>query len=290
MKGVFYMNNEKNKKLWLKKCEETLRIGGRSETTIRNYTYGIKHFLNNYSNQTKISTFNEEKIIKYMQKEYINNNCSANTYNFYLSIIKFFYSVCFNKEFSKRTLPKSRIPRRLPKIISKQDFLYLLNQDKNLEHKCWLLLAFCSGLRVEEIANLKIEDINSKEHKLKVFGKGNKERYTILPDVTIKFLRLFYKSKNMKIKKGYLFKGTKGNEHISKHTIGNYFTSLSNEMNLEDGISLHTLRYSFATYYLMNGGNAFILKEMLGHRSLSTTAIYIHLANNFNQLEGIRYV
>lgn len=94
----------------------------------------------------------------------------------------------------------------------------------------------------------------------------------------------------MKVKSGYLFKGTEGNEHISKNTIGNYFTNLSKELQLDDGISFHTLRHSFATYYLMNGGNAFVLKDMLGHRSLSTTAIYIHLANNFNQLEGIKYV
>ena len=283
------MNNEKNKKDWLKKCEETLELGGRSKTTIRNYTYAINHFLDSYSSKTKISDFDENRIIEYMKKEYINKNCSANTYNFNLCVIKFFYSVCFNKEFSKKTLPKSKIPRRLPKIISKQDFLYLLNIEKNLEHKCWLLLSFCSGLRVEEIAILKIEDIDSKNHKLKVLGKGNKERYTILPDITIKFLRLFYLSRKMKIKKGFLFKGTEGNEHISKNTIGNYFTSLSKSLNLEEGISFHTLRHSFATYYLMNGGNTFALKDMLGHRSLSTTAIYIHLANNFNQLEGIKY-
>lgn len=284
------MNNEKNKKIWLKKCEETLELGGRSKTTIRNYTYSINHFLNSYNNNTKISDFKEETIIEYMKKNYINNNCSANTYNFHLSVIKFFYSVCFNKEFSKRTLPKSKVPRRLPKIISKQDFIYIINNDNNLEHKCWLLLSFCSGLRIEEIATLKIEDIDSKNHKLRIIGKGNKERNTILPDITIKFLRLYYKSKKMKVKTGYLFKGTEGNEYISKNTIGNYFTNLSKELHLEEGISFHTLRHSFATYYLMNGGNSFILKDMLGHRSLSTTAIYIHLANNFNQLEGIKYV
>ena len=284
------MNNEENKKIWLKKCEKTLELGGRSKATIRNYTYAINHFLNSYSFKTKISEFNEDKIIQYMQKEYINKNCSANTYNFNLSVIKFFYSVCFNKEFSRRTLPKSKVPRRLPKILSKTIFISLFNSEKSLEHKCWLLLAFCSGLRVEEIATLKIENIDSRNHKLKIIGKGNKERYTILPDITIKFLRLFYLSRKMKISGGYLFKGTEGNEYISPNTIGNYFTNLSKENNLEDGISFHTLRHSFATYYLMNGGDAFILKDMLGHRSLSTTAIYIHLANNFNNLKGIKYV
>lgn len=283
------MNNEKNKKDWLKRCEETLELGGRSKVTIRNYIYAINHFLNNYGPKTKISGFDENRIIEYMKKEYINKNCSANTYNYNLAIIKFFYSVCFNKEFSKRTLPKSKVPRRLPRIISKQDFIYLFNNENNLEHKCWLLLAFCSGLRIEEISILKIEDIDSLNHKLKVIGKGNKERYTVLPDISIECLRLFYLSRKMKIKKGYLFKGTEGNEHISKNTIGNYFTNLSKDINLEDGITFHTLRHSFATYFLMNGGNAFVLKEMLGHRSLSTTAIYIHLANNFNNLEGIRY-
>ena len=289
MKGDFFMNNKKNKKFWLKKCEETLMMGGRSEITIRNYIYAISHFLNSYNNKKDISKFREKQLMDYFKKHYLDNNCKATTYNFNLAAIKYFYSVCFNTSFNDRLLPKAKIQKKLPIIMSKDIFLNMINNENNLEHKCFLILGFCCGLRACETASLRIENIISKEHKLKVLGKGNKERFTVLPDIVIKLLRIYYKSKNMKETKGYLFKGINGCEHISPNTIENYFTNYANELGIEENISYHTLRHSFSTFYLMNGGDVFILKDLLGHTSLATTSIYIHLAHNFNNLKGINY-
>ena len=289
MKGDFFMNNEKNKKIWLKKCADTLEMGGRSKATIRNYTYAISHFLNCYSSRKDISKFKEKQIIDYFKKYCLNNNYKASTYNFNLAAIKYFYSICFNVTFNNNLLPKAKSPKKLPIIMDKDTFLKMINNEHNLEHKCFLALGFCCGLRACETASLKIENIFSNEHKLKVFGKGNKERFTILPDVVIKLLRLYYKSKNIKETNGYLFKGTKGCEHISSGTIENYFTNYANELGINENISYHTLRHSFSTLYLINGGDAFVLKDLLGHSSLSTTSIYIHLAHDFNNLKGIDY-
>lgn len=88
-------------------------------------------------------------------------------------------------------LPHAKLTKKLPTTIDKKTFLKILNEEQNLKHKCWLLLGYCSGLRIEEVASVKIKDINSKEHELKVLGKRKKERLTILPDITIKYLRLF---------------------------------------------------------------------------------------------------
>lgn len=287
--GSFIMNTEKNKEKWIKMVKNNLELGGRSQYTIRNYVYAIKHFLNSYSEKKDISKFKEKEIIDYFNKNYLNNNTKTTTYNFNLAVIKFFYSICFNTVLNDRLLPKAKIPKRLPIILSKSDFIFLVNEEKNLEHKCFLLLGFCCGLRASETATIKIENIDSKNHRLKVIGKGSKERYTILPDIVICYLRLYYKSKNMKIKEGYLFKGTQGNNHISPYTIENYFTNYANELGIDDKISYHTLRHSFATFYLINDGDIFTLKDMLGHTSLSTTAIYVHLAHDFNNLKGINY-
>ena len=283
------MNNEKNKKLWLKKCEETLKMGGRSEITARNYCYAIERFLNSYNNDIRISKLSVDNIIKYFRKNFLDKNLSANTYNFNVASIRYFYLICFERNISKTLLPTSNVRKRFPSIVTKEQFLNIINQETNLEHKCWYLLSFCCGLRISEIATLKIEDINSKEHKLKVLGKGNKERYTILPDVVIKFLRLYYKSKNYKCNKGYLFKGIELNEHISVRTVGNSFTYLKKEYNLPQEITEHSLRHSFATYYLMNGGDILILKSMMGHKTLNSTSIYVHLAQDFNNIKGIDY-
>ena len=283
------MNTEVNKQKWIKMVNDTLTLGGKSKITINKYTYAIERFLNAHGNNTKISTFTEKEIIKYLKKKFIDTNLKATTYNFNLAAISYFYGVCFEKEFNKKILPKAKLAKKLPNIIEKDTFIKLINKEKNIEHKCWMILGFCSGLRVSEVSRIKIEDIDVNNHKLKVIGKGNKERYTILPDVCIKLLRQYCKTKNITYKTGYLFPGCDGELHISSRTISNYFTIYAKSNNLPKNISFHTLRHSFSTYYLMNGGDQFVLKDMLGHKSLSTTAIYVHLANDFNNLKGINY-
>ena len=289
MKGDFFMNNEKNKKVWLKKCEETLRMGGRSEVTIKNYRYAIIRFLNRYDEKTNISKLTIDDIIKYFKRDFIDKGLSAATYNVNLAAVRFFYLICFDRSISKVLLPNSKLRKRFPKIVTKELFLKIINNEDNLEHKCWLLLSFCCGLRISEVATIKIEDIYSKEHKLRVLGKGNKERFTILPDIVIKFLRLFYQKKRYTHKKGYLFIGQNINNHICERTIGNYFSSLKKEYNLPPEITEHSLRHSFATYFLMNGGDLLVLKSMMGHKSLNSTSIYVHLSQNFNNIKGIKH-
>ena len=283
------MNNEKNKKVWLKKCEETLRMGGRSEVTIKNYRYAIIRFLNRYDEKTNISKLTTDDIIKYFKKDFIDKGLSAATYNVNLAAVRFFYLICFERSISKVLLPNSKLRKRFPKIVTKELFLKIINNEDNLEHKCWLLLSFCCGLRISEVATIKIEDIYSKEHKLRVLGKGNKERFTILPDIVIRFLRLFYQKKRYTHKKGYLFIGQNINNHICERTIGNYFSSLKKEYNLPPEITEHSLRHSFATYFLMNGGDLLVLKSMMGHKSLNSTSIYVHLSQNFNNIKGIKH-
>ena len=283
------MNNEKNKKVWLKKCEETLRMGGRSEVTIKNYRYAIIRFLNRYDEKTNISKLTTDDIIKYFKKDFIDKGLSAATYNVNLAAVRFFYLICFERSISKVLLPNSKLRKRFPKIVTKELFLKIINNEDNLEHKCWLLLSFCCGLRISEVATIKIEDIYSKEHKLRILGKGNKERFTILPDIVIKFLRLFYQKQRYTHKKGYLFIGQNVNNHICERTIGNYFSSLKKEYNLPPEITEHSLRHSFATYFLMNGGDLLVLKSMMGHKSLNSTSIYVHLSQNFNNIKGIKH-
>ena len=211
----------------INKVIDTLKRGGRSEQTIENYACAINRFLK-YFNNKDLEKLRENDIIEYIEKSYINKECSLNTYNLNICAIKYFYSITYNRELNNKLLPHAKLTKKLPSTIDKETFKKILDEEQNLRHKCWLLLGYCSGLRVEEIATLKIKDINSKEHKLKVLGKRKKERYTVLPDIVIKYLRLYYKKYNSKknAKSEFLFRGTKGNEHISSKTIINYFTAL----------------------------------------------------------------
>lgn len=284
------MNSEKNKEKWVEKIKHTLEISGRSDKTFANYKSHLIRFLNFYDEDTNLKKLTEDDILNYIKVNYFDKGLSGESYNMAVKSINFFYSICLNKELKKKLIPNYKLRKRLPNIIEKDIFINIVNNEKHINHKCWLLLAFCSGLRVEEVATLKIENIYANEHKLKVLGKGNKERYTILPDITIKFLRLYCKEKGITRKNGYLFAGTSNHDVVNSKTIVNYFTKIKKEYSLNENITFHCLRHSFATYYLSNGGNLLTLQSMLGHKSLNSTTIYLHLSQNFNQLEGIKYV
>ena len=272
----------------MNKIEDTLKIGGRSNITFDNYKSHIKRFLNYYDENTDINKLNEDDILSYLKIKYVSLNVSENTLGLAECSICFLFTICFDKSLNKKKLPCCKVRKRMPSILSKEDFIKIFNSENNLKHKCWLLLAFCSGLRVSEVAKLKIEDLNSKNHTIFIKNsKGKKDRYTILPNITIKFLALYCKKNN--IKSGYLFSGN-NNSFMNEKTIINYFSVIKDEYKLNNDITFHSLRHSFATYYLSNGGSLLILQSMLGHTNLNTTTIYLHLSQNFNQLEGIKYV
>ena len=283
-------NTEKNKIKLVEKVRYTLELGGKSDSTFINYKSHITRFLNYYDDNIEINKLCEDEIVNYFRKQYIDLGRCSTSLNVGICSVRFLYSVCFNRQLNRDILPSTKLKRKIPTIISKQLFLKIINEETCLKYKCFLLLAFCSGLRVDEIAKLRIENIFPNEHKLKVLGKGNKERYTILPDITIKFLRMYCKQEHITNKHGYLFISHNKNSHINSKSIINYFSTLKVAYNLDKNISFHTLRHSFATYYLTNGGNIITLKSMLGHSHLNTTNIYLHIAQNFNELEGIKYV
>ena len=278
----------------IQKMIDTLKIGGRSETTIKNYVSAINRFVKYFENED-ISKFDEDKILYYIKCNYLDKNRCAETYNMNISAIKYFYIVNFKKEFNDTLLPRAKRIKKLPATLDKNTFIKIFNEERNMKHKCWLLLAYCSGLREEEIAKVRIKDINPNEHKLKVLGKRKKERITILPDITIKCMRIYYiqqyypKYHKKVNKSGYLFEGIKGAEHINKCTIGNYFREIKEKYKLDDRICFHSLRHSFATNFIKAGGDPFVLKTMMGHASISTTDIYIHLGRDFNNLKGVNY-
>lgn len=283
-------NTKKNQEKWIEKVRYTLELGGKSNKTFDNYKSHINRFLNYFNENIELNKLTEDEIVNYFKKQYMDLNRCAATLNVGICSIRFLYSVCFNRKLNKDILPSTKLKRKMPTIISKQLFLKIFNDEHCLKYKCWLILAFCSGLRVDEVAKIRIENVFPDEHKLKVLGKGNKERYTILPDIVTECLRTYCKENIITKKEGYLFLTYDQENPINSKSIINYFSTIKDAYNLDKNISFHSLRHSFATFYLMNGGNIITLKSMLGHSHLNSTNIYLHIAQNFNNLEGINYV
>ena len=270
----------------LQKVKDLLLLRKCSDRTVSNYLSCINRF-KNYYKRKDLEKLNEDDILEYLKKNFINIGCSAATINVNRAAIKYYYLVNFNKNFSNILLPQTKIPSRFPKIISKQDFIKMFNSEFNLKHKLWIMLAYGSGLRISEVASLKVSDILSKEHKIRVIGKGNKERYAPLPNFTLKLLQSYYFRNKDIITNDYLFPGlyrNRINTYISEFTIKSAFQKIKENNNLDDSITFHTLRHSYATEFIKNGGDIWELKNILGHSSINTTSIYLHMAENFKDV------
>lgn len=270
----------------LQKVKDLLLLRKCSDRTVSNYFSCINRF-KNYYKRKDLKKLNEDDILEYLKKNFINIGCSAATINVNRAAIKYYYLVNFNKNFSNVLLPQTKISSRFPKIISKQDFIKMFNSEFNLKHKLWIMLAYGSGLRISEVASLKVSDILSKEHKIRVIGKGNKERYAPLPDFTLKLLRLYWIQNKDKITNNYFFPGkykaTKGT-CITSFGIKEAFQKIKENNNLDNSITFHTLRHSYATEFIKNGGDIWELKNILGHSSINTTSMYLHMAENFKDV------
>lgn len=276
------MNTDENQKIWIEKIHQNLILRGRSEKTFDNYKSSLLRFFKYYDSNTNIKKLKESDIIEFIKHELIIPNKCKSTYNLTICSIRLLYIVCFNISLNRILLPTSKLTKKLPATIDKDLFIKIVNEEKYLKHKCWLLLGFCSGLRVSEIARIKVEDISIKNKTIKILGKGNKERLTILPNIVFKALKTYCIKNN--IKTGYIFKGSKNKPFMNEKTIINYFSVIKDLYHLNDNISFHSLRHSFATYYLTHGGSLLKLQLMLGHNSLSTTSIYLHLTQNFEEV------
>ena len=270
----------------LQKVKNLLLLRKCSDRTVSNYLSCINRF-KNYYKRKDLKKLNEDDILEYLKLNFINIGCSAATINVNRAAIKYYYLVNFNKNFSNILLPQTKIPSRFPKIISKQDFIKMFNSEFNLKHKLWIMLAYGSGLRISEVASLKVSDILSKEHKIRVIGKGNKERYAPLPDFTLKLLRLYWIQNKDKITNNYFFPGkykaTK-DTCITSFGIKEAFEKIKENNNLDNSITFHTLRHSYATEFIKNGGDIWELKNILGHSSINTTSMYLHMAENFKDV------
>lgn len=228
-----------------------------------------------------------QQYILHLKKE---KGLSAGTINNYISAIKFFYTHILNKDWDKKKIPRMKRAHKLPVIPPKQDVLAILNGTTNLKHKAIFVLIYGSGLRVCEVARLKISDICSKTMRVRIENaKHNTNRYSILSETALNVLRDYFKvylsSTDYKLE-DWLFPGQAPGEHVHIKTIKNTLIKLRNQLQLDAKISAHTLRHCFATHSLEEGIDPVIIQQLLGHKNLSTTTAYLHLTSK--SLMGIK--
>ncbi|MDD2587082.1 MAG: site-specific integrase [Syntrophomonadaceae bacterium] len=224
----------------------------------------------------KLTEENIQQYILYLKRE---KGLSPGTINNYVSAIKFFYTHVLGKAWNPQKIPRMKRREYFPVIPPREDVMALLKSTTNLKHKAILLLIYGSGLRVSEVARLRICDICSKTMRVRVEqAKHDTNRYTILSETALTVLRQYFRATfppdSYKLE-DWLFPGQNPGEHVNVKTIKNTLIKLRNKLQLDQRISAHTLRHCFATFCLEDGVPLALIQQMLGHKNISTTGVAV---------------
>jgi len=258
------------------KVIQQLRIENYSEATVKNYSSALKLFLQ-YVAGLQVNKITDTEIQSYLYYCKEEKKYSFSSMKQVLATIKFLYIKVFHQEAPRVLDIKLRKPTTLPSILSTQEISRLIKVTTNLKHKTILLLIYSGGLRLGELLNLKIGDIDSQALKIHVRqAKGKKDRYIMLSEKTLSLLRKYYKSYKPK---DYLIEGQKGGKYSPK-SVQNIFKSAVKKAGIKKKVTVHSLRHSFATHLLDEGTDIRYIQELLGHKRLETTQIYTHVSSH----------
>jgi site-specific recombinase XerD len=225
----------------------------------------------------KPSDYKEEMIMQYLLYLTATLGCSREKCRIAAQSIAFYFRHVLKIPYIIPSIIYPRVVTKLPAVMTSVEVKKLLSKVVNVKHRTIIMMLYSSGMRLSEIADLKIVDIDSKQMRIKVVqGKGGKDRYTILSSQVLEELRTYY-LQYRPIE--YLFNGNKKGKPISVRTIQEVVhQGLLNAGLSKKHYSVHTIRHSFATHLLDNGTDLHTIKELLGHSNIQTTMRYIHLS------------
>lgn len=259
--------------------------------TIKNYQNDLNLFLN-FLSKENISTFesvNYELIRKYL-KHLHNLKYTAKSVSRIISSLRSLFKYLVNNniilENPMLLVSTPKIERKLPKYLEYDEIERLLkspnlNTDIGVRDSLVLEMLYSTGIRVSELVNIKVEDIDLNLKEIKILGKGNKERIVLFGNVLYDKLELYLKKIYYKFninKSDYLFLNKHGNK-INEREIRKIVDDNVKVAGINKKISPHTLRHTFATHMLNSGADIKTVGDLLGHETISTTTIYTHISN-----------
>lgn len=264
----------------LDKVAEDIRLRGLSEHTLRSYTGNIGRYLD-FLGGRPVAETSEADIRNYSAYLREVRGLSEKSINTYLAGVLFMYEVTLDRPMNRRQIPYMKEPKDLPAILTRDELATLMDATTNLKHRALFSLGYGSGLRVSEVCKLRTCDVDSDGMRIFVKGgKGKKDRYTILSQATLEDLRAYWRAYRPDHPEGWMFTGPYNYTHIERGACSAALKSSLRKAGIDrEGVSFHTLRHCFGTYLLEDGCDLMRIKELMGHASLSTTAVYLHLAN-----------
>lgn len=264
-----------NNQLVLKRFIEEIQLKGYSNSTLKTYRNEFGIYLN-FLKEIPAENSTVEDIRNYILYCINELQLSEATVHSRINAIKFYYEQVLRRERFLIEIPRPKKPLKLPKVIAPADIKKLFEATPNLKHNTMLKLCYGLGLRVSEIVNLKITDIDSKS--MQVFierAKGKKDRYVNLPQSILVQLRTYFVEYKPKI---YLFEGQYGGQYSSR-SAQQVFRNALLKAKINKKASIHSLRHSFATHLLEQGTDIRYIQELLGHNDIKTTLLYTEVSD-----------
>lgn len=253
---------------------KAMQLRNLSDNTQQAYINAVKQLAMYYKRSPGNITEQEaQDYILYLAKE---RNLAWSTCNVAVSSIRFFYQVILKQNQENFYLPLSKKQHNLPDILTRDEIKSLLTVTKNPKHHAIFTTVYSTGLRVSEVAHLTINDIDSRSGVICVRqGKGKKDRYVPLSARLLAELRQYWKRYRPA---HWLFPGRDMTQAISRHGILDAFTKAKIKAKITKHVSVHSLRHAYATHLLEAGTDLVIIKQLLGHSSISSTLRYTRLS------------
>jgi len=243
--------------------------------SIRNYVQEIR-LLFGYYNDVDPKDLVQKDLIHYLNFIKKEHGVGRDKCRLFAASCSFFYKFVLRSPvvFASELYPRKEF--KLPEILSQEQIIKLLTSIKNPKHKLIVALFYGTGMRLNELCHLKMEQIDRKNAQIKILcGKGNKDRFTLLPKYLLPEMEAYYRQYRPK---NYLFEGQKLGLPLNDRSIQHAVKLCMKMAGLEKfKFSSHSLRHSFATHLLDQGNDIHTIKELLGHSKIETTMIYLHL-------------
>ena len=259
---------------------------GLSKNTIYSYLRDLIAFSNFIGKEyeiNQIENINKEHIHLYL-KELSKTNCTNSISRKLVSLRMLYIFLVKENLMSSFTLPKR--DKKLPIVLSQEEMIEILDgiivcDAISSRNRCMVELLYATGMRISELLNLTLKDLNIKMGFIKVIGKGNKERMIPIGSYVGEILEQYindYRAE-FNIKNDSLLFFNKHGQRLSREEFYSILQTIVNSTSITKKVSPHTFRHTFATHLLENGADLRSIQELLGHSDISTTTIYTHISN-----------
>ncbi len=250
-----------------------MQIQRYSPHTLRAYLREVTRFVRYFKRSPE--DLGQEEIKTYLHHLVIDRNVSQSNLDQVHSGLKFLFQTTMRRDWVDWRIPRARGRKKLPVVLSKEEIRRLFDVTTNLKHRALFKTIYSGGLRAAEAVALQPADIDSDRMLIRVRGKGRRERDTLLAREALDALRAYQDRHQPGT---WLFPGQKAGSPVVTNTVGRAFAKAKQKAEIHKPASVHSLRHSFATHLLDAGVDLFHIQKLLGHSSVKTTTIYLHVS------------